>query len=161
MIVKLIRNPLVGDKLPKGLTLGKTYKCIEVFNSKIFNGIPCDEYFKIINDNGKRDSWYSGCFEVIEGENREKHNSMLEEIRKFHEFIDNMSNEEFNNMLIRNGYGKEEYKEESHKTWFKSLSETKEEIKQMAKNINYCEKEVLLTAAFHYLEEYEELLSNK
>lgn len=72
-----------------------------------------------------------------------------------------MSNEEFDNMLTRNGCGKDEYTGEPHKTWFKSLSETKEEIKQMAENIDYCEKEVLLTAAFHYLEEYEELLSNK
>lgn len=45
------------------------------------------------------------------------------------EFLSNMSSEEFDDMFIRNGYGKEEYEEEPHKTWFKSLSETKEEIK--------------------------------
>lgn len=156
MIVKLIENPWVSDTLPEGLTMGNTYKCIEIFNSN-----PYDEYFRIINDNGKQDAWNSCCFEVIEGENKERHNSMLKEIEKIDEFLNNMSNEEFDNMLIRNGYDKEEYKEESHKTWFKSLSETKEEIRRMAENIDYCDKEVLLTSAFHYLEEYEELLSNK
>ncbi|MBO3356135.1 hypothetical protein [Clostridium perfringens] len=156
MIVKLIKNPWVSDILPEGLTLGNTYKCTEIFNSN-----PYDEYFRIVNDNGEEDAWNSCCFEVIEGENKEKHNSMLKEIEKMDKFLSNMSSKEFDNMLIRNGYGKEEYKEEPHKTWFKSLSETKEEIKQMAENIDYCEKEVLLTAAFHYLEEYEQLLSNK
>ena len=153
MIVKLIENPWVGDTLPGGLTLGNTYKCTEIFNSN-----PYDEYFRIVNDNGEEDAWNSCCFEVIEGENKEKHNSMLKEIEKMDEFLSNMSSKEFDNMLIRNGYGKEEYKEEPHKTWFKSLSETKEEIKQMAENIDYCEKEVLLTAAFHYLEEYEQFI---
>ncbi|NGU31115.1 hypothetical protein G6Z34_13570 [Clostridium perfringens] len=156
MIVKLIENPWVSDTLPEGLTLGNIYKCTEIFNSN-----PYDEYFRIVNDNGEEDAWNSCCFEVVEGENKEKHNGMLKEIEKMDEFLSNMSSEEFDNMLIRNGYGKEEYKEEPHKTWFKSLSETKEEIKQMAENIDYCEKEVLLTAAFHYLEEYEQLLSNK
>lgn len=156
MIVKLIKNPWVSDTLPEGLTLGNTYKCTEIFNSNLY-----DEYFRIINDNGEQDAWNSCCFEVIEGENKEKHNSMLDEMKKIDEFFVNMSDKEFDDMLVRNGYGKEEYKEEPHKTWFKSLSETKEEIKQMAENIDYCEKEVLLTAAFHYLEEYEQLLSNK
>ena len=156
MIVKLIENPWSGGVLPEGLTLGNAYKCIEIFNSNL-----CDEYFRIINDNGEQDAWNSCCFEVIEGENKEKHNSMLNEMKKIDEFFVNMSDKEFDDMLVRNGYSKEEYKEEPHKTWFKSLSETKEEIKQMAENIDYCEKEVLLTAAFHYLEEYEQLLLNK
>lgn len=156
MMVKLIENPWVSDTFPEGLTLGNTYKCTEIFNSN-----PYDEYFRIVNDNGEQDAWNSCCFEVIEGENKEKHNSMLNEMKKIDEFFVNMSDKEFDDMLVRNGYSKEEYKEEPHKTWFKSLSETKEEIKQMAENIDYCEKEVLLTAAFHYLEEYEQLLLNK
>lgn len=29
MLVKLINNPWISDKLPDGLTIGNTYKCIE------------------------------------------------------------------------------------------------------------------------------------
>ncbi|MFH0334729.1 hypothetical protein [Clostridium perfringens] len=156
MIVKLIENPWVSDTLPEGLTLGNTYKCIEIFNSN-----PYDEYFRIINGNEAEDAWNSSCFEVIEGENKEKHNSMLEEMKKIDELFETMNKDEIYDTFVGNGYSKEEYREESHKTWFKSLSETKEEIRRMAENIDYCEKEVLLTAAFHYLEEYEQLLLNK
>lgn len=157
MIVKLIENPWVSDTLPEGLTMGNTYKCTEIFNSN-----PYDEYFRIINDNGVEDAWNSSCFEVIEGENKEKHNNMLEEMKKVDEFFASMNKDEIYDMLVGNGYEKKENnKGEPHKTWFKSLSETKEEIREMAENIDYCEKEVLLTAAFHYLEEYEQLLLNK
>ena len=48
-----------------------------------------------------------------------------------------------------------------HKTWFKSLSQTKEGIRMMAENIDYAHEEYLLTAAFHYLEEYEKSLNSK
>lgn len=51
MIVKLIKNPWVSDILPEGLTLGKSYKCTEIFNSNLY-----DEYFRIINDNDEQDA---------------------------------------------------------------------------------------------------------
>lgn len=97
MIVKLIENPWVSDTLPEGLTMGNTYKCTEIFNSN-----PYYEYFRIINDNGVEDAWNSCCFEVVEGENKEKHNGMLKEMKKIDEFFANMSKDKFEAMLIRN-----------------------------------------------------------
>lgn len=47
----------------------------------------------------------------------------------------------------------------NYKTWFKSLEETKNDINWMASNIEYCEKEFILTSAFHYLEEFEQKLN--
>ncbi|MDM0587753.1 hypothetical protein QTH25_13330 [Clostridium perfringens] len=88
MIVKLIKNPWVSDILPEGLTLGKSYKCTEIFNSNLY-----DECFRIINDNDEQDAWNSCCFEVIEGENKEKHNNMLKEIEKMDEFFEKYKDE--------------------------------------------------------------------
>ncbi|HFD2033538.1 TPA: hypothetical protein ACF2DD_002115 [Clostridium perfringens] len=96
MIVKLIKNPWVSDTFPEGLTLGNTYKCTEIFNSN-----PYDEYFRIINDNGEKDAWNSCCFEVIEGENKEKHNGMLKEMKKIDEFFNKYKDEVYE-MLVGN-----------------------------------------------------------
>lgn len=61
MLVKLINNPWISDKLPDGLTIGNTYECIEVFNSNLY-----DKYYRIINDNNKEDAWNSCFFEIVE-----------------------------------------------------------------------------------------------
>lgn len=48
-----------------------------------------------------------------------------------------------------------------YKTSFYSLEECKQFVYNKASNIDYAENEAMLTAIFHYLEEYQNKLNNE
>ena len=50
---------------------------------------------------------------------------------------------------------------ENHKTWILDLNLTISQIRNLADNVKYAEHELLLTACYHYLKEYEGALEGR